>query len=360
MLNELGGNQMRKHVAVLILFTVLVSMLLSACGPAVVEGYTVGMVTDAGGIDDKSFNYNSWLGVEKAVDELGVEGSYLESTGPTDYAPNITQFLNQETDLIVTVGWMLAEDTATFAAENPDSNFAIVDIAYDPPIPNVRNIAFNTDEAAVLAGYVAAAASKTGKVGTFGGVNIPTVSIFMVAFESGVKLYNEKHGANVEVLGWDTAANTGVFVGNFDSTDDGRRVGEELLGEGADVIMAVAGPVGQGTAQAILEHGDAWFIGVDDDWRVTTPQYKDIVLCSVLKKLNNAVFDTVKMASASDFESFAGDTYIGTLANDGVGITEVAEGAVSDDILEEVESIGKDVEDGKVNTGWADYLESLE
>ena len=352
---------MRKQLSILIVISVLLSALLSACGGGdVVEGYTVGMVTDAGGIDDASFNATSWVGVEMAVDDLGVAGSYLESTGPTDYAPNITQYLNQDTDLIVTVGWMLADDTATFAAENPDTNFAIEDFAYDPPIPNVRNLVFNTDEAAVLAGYVAAAASKTGKVAAFGGINIPTVSIFMVAFESGVNLYNAEYGTSVEVLGWDTAANTGVFVGNFDSTDDGRRVGEELLGEGADVIMAVAGPVGLGTAQAILEHGDAWFVGVDTDWRMSAPEYKDIILCSVLKKLENAVFDSVEKAASPDFEGYGGEVWVGTLANDGVGITEVADGAVSDHVIKEVESIGKDVQGGNVNTGWADYLSSLE
>ena len=351
---------MRKNLSVLIVLAVLVTLLLNACGPAVVEGYSVGMVTDAGGIDDASFNATSWVGVEMAVDDLGVAGSYLESTGPTDYAPNITQYLNQDTDLIVTVGWMLADDTATFAVENPDTNFAIVDFMYDPAIPNVRNLVFNTDEAAVLAGYVAAAASKTGKVATFGGINIPTVSIFMVAFESGVELYNEKNGTNVEVLGWDSAANTGVFTGNFDSTDDGRRIGEEMLAEGADVIMAVAGPVGLGTAQAILEHGDAWFIGVDTDWRMSASEYTDIILCSVLKKLDNAVFDSVQKAASPDFDGYGGEVWVGTLANDGVGLTTVAEGAVSDDVLKEIESIGKDVEKGDVNTGWADYLGSLE
>ncbi|MDF1513143.1 MAG: BMP family ABC transporter substrate-binding protein [Anaerolineae bacterium] len=351
---------MRKNVSFLLVLGLLLSTLLSACSPAVVEGYKVGMVTDQGGIDDASFNATSWVGVEMAEEELGVDGSYLESTGPTDYAPNITQYLNQDADLIVTVGWMLADDTATFAAENPDTNFAIVDFAYDPPIPNVRNLVFNTDEAAVLAGYVAAAASKTGKVATFGGVNIPTVSIFMVAFESGVELYNEKYGTSVEVLGWDTAANTGVFVGNFDSTDDGRRVAEEFLGEGADVIMAVAGPVGLGTAQAILEHGDAWFIGVDTDWRLSAPEYKDIILCSVLKKLENAVFDSIEKAASPDFEGYDGEVWVGTLENDGVGLTSVAEGAVPDQVLEDIEQIGKDVKAGDVNTGWTDYLSSLE
>ncbi|TFG72847.1 MAG: BMP family ABC transporter substrate-binding protein [Anaerolineales bacterium] len=351
---------MRKQLSFLVVLTVLLSALLSACGPAVVEGYTVGMVTDSGGINDQSFNATSWKGVAMAIDELGVEGSYLESQQQTDYATNITQFVNQGSNIIITVGYLLADDTATFATENPDIDFAIVDFAYDPPIDNIRGLIFNTDEAAILAGYAAAAASKTGKVATFGGINITPVTIFMVAFEQGVKLYNEKYGTSVEVLGWDTAANTGVFVGNFESSDDGRRVGEELLGEGADVIMAVAGPVGVGTAQAVKEHGNAWFIGVDTDWTVSAPEFTDVILTSVLKNMDIAIRDTIKQASSPDFKGFGGELYIGTLANDGVGLSAIAEGAVSDQVLKEIENIGKDVQGGKVDTGWLGYLDSLE
>lgn len=347
---------MRKQLSLLIVLTVLLGSLLSACGPAIVEGYKVGMVTDMGGIDDQSFNATSWKGVEMAVDELGVEGSYLESQQQTDYAPNITQLVNQGTNLIVTVGYLLADDTATFAVENPDINFAIVDFAYDPPIDNVRGLIFNTDEAAVLAGYVAAAASKTGKVATFGGINIPPVTIFMVAFENGVKLYNAEHGASVQLIGWDTASNNGVFVGNFESTDDGRRVGEELLAEGADVIMAVAGPVGVGTAQAIKEHGNAWFIGVDTDWTVSAPEYTEVILTSVLKNMDLAIFETVQMTGAPNFKGLGGETYVGTLENGGVGLSGVADGAVSDAVLKELDTIGKDVIKGNVDTGWAKYL----
>jgi basic membrane protein A len=124
--------------------------------------------------------------------------------------------------------------------------------------------------------------------------------------------------------------------------------------------MPVAGPVGLGTAQAILEHGDAWLVGVDTDWRMSAPEYKDIILCSVLKKLENAVFDSIEQAASSDFEGFGGEVWVGTLENNGVGLTEIAEGAVSDDVLEELESIGNDISAAKVNTGWADYLDSLE
>jgi basic membrane protein A and related proteins len=351
---------MRKVISMMLASLLLVSMVLTACGGAADRGdFKVGMITDLGGVDDQSFNATSWAGIEMAEEELGVQGDFLESQQQTDYAPNITQFINQGYDLIVTVGFLLADDTASFAQENPDVNFAIVDFAYDPPIPNVRGLTFATDEAAFLAGYAAAAASQTGVVATFGGINIPTVSIFMVGFEKGVEYYNQQHGANIRVLGWNTEENTGVFAGNFDSTDDGRRIAEEFMAEGADIIMPVAGPVGLGTAQAVQQAGDAWIIGVDTDWTVSAPTYAEAVFTSVIKKMDIAVFDTIELASSPDFAGFAGDTYVGTLENDGVAIADVAAGTVSDDILSELDDIREGIIDGTVNTGWDDYLAGL-
>ena len=147
----------------------------------------------------------------------------------------------------------------------------------------MRGLSFQTDEAAFLAGYLAAGMTKTGKVGTFGGIKIPTVTIFMKGFEAGVKYYNQQKSANVEVLGWDTAADDGLFTGNFNSTDDGRKFAESLMQEGADIIMPVAGPVGLGSAAVCKETGNCMIIGVDADWYETAPEYKEVVLTSVLK-----------------------------------------------------------------------------
>lgn len=353
---------MRKRLSIALVMVLVLGLVLSACDllpQADRSDFQVGMVTDVGGIDDRSFNATAWLGVEQAEEDLGVQGDYLESTQQTDYAPNLTQFINQGAELIVTVGFLLADDTAAFAQENPDINFAIVDFAYDPPIDNVRGLTFATDEAAFLAGYAAAASTQTGVVATFGGINIPTVSIFMVGFESGVAYYNEQNSADVQVLGWNTAANTGVFVGNFDSTDDGRRVAEEFLSEGADIIMPVAGPVGLGSAEAVLQAADAWLIGVDTDWTVSAPEYADIVLTSVLKNMDVAVFDTIELASDSDFDGFGGETYLGTLANDGVGLADVKEGVISSDVQNELDDIRKAIIDGDIDTGWAAYISGL-
>ena len=125
-------------------------------------------------------------------------------------------------------------------------------------------LTFATDQAAFLAGYLAAGMTETGTVGTFGGLEIPTVTIFMEAYAQGVAHYNEVHGTDVQVLGVD------FFVGNFESTDDGRRAGESLMDEGADIIMPVAGPVGLGTAAVVQERGGK-LIGVDTDWTVSAP-----------------------------------------------------------------------------------------
>ncbi|RME36310.1 MAG: BMP family ABC transporter substrate-binding protein, partial [Thermoflexia bacterium] len=201
---------MRKWILPLTTLFLLLT-LVAACGPKPTpeKKFRVGMITDVGGIDDKSFNATSWQGMELAKQELGVEVAYLESQQQADYAANITQFIDQGYDMIITVGFLLGDDTKKFAEQNPNVKFAIVDFAYDPPIPNVLGLTFATDEAAFLAGYLAAGMTKTGKVGTFGGIKIPPVTIFMVGFESGVKYYNQKHGTNVQVLGWDTAKDEG-------------------------------------------------------------------------------------------------------------------------------------------------------
>lgn len=342
---------------------IVASLILSACGGGAAGGdaVKVGQVTDLGGIDDKSFNANAYAGVEKAVAELGVEGKYLESTQQADYNKNIQQFLDEDTDLIVTVGFLLGVDTATAAKANPDTNFAIVDYAYpdcfgDPSeegktcgstteLPNVLGLTFQIDEAGFLAGYAAAASTKTGKVATFGGINIPPVVSFMVGYEKGVQYYNEQKGAEVEVLGWSTEANDGSFTGNFDSLDDGRSFAESFVQEGADIIMPVAGPVGLGSAAYCQESGSCMIVGVDVDWTVSAAEYKDVILTSVLKNINVAVYDAIKLQVDGTFK---GGVYVGTVANGGVGLAPVA--GATDELNAELDAIKQGIIDGSIVT----------
>lgn len=355
---------MSKKLSLLLAIVMIASMLLTACQPAAETSTPeqpgqpaeatqpaaeskgkVCQVTDTGGIDDKSFNATAWAGAERAQSELGMEAKYLESQQQTDYEKNINAFIEEGCSVIVTVGFLLGDATKAAAEANPEQKFAIVDFAYDPAIENVLGLTFATDQAGFLAGYLAAGTTKTGKVGTFGGLNIPTVTIFMDGFYYGVQYYNEQNGTDVQVLGWDPAApDQGLFTGNFESTDDGRTMGQTLLGEGADVIMPVAGPVGLGTAEAVKAAGNAWIVGVDTDWTVSAEAYKDIVLTSVAKKMDVAVFEAAKAASD---DSFKGGIYTGTLENDGVGLATIA-ASVPADMKTKLDEIQAGIIDGSI------------
>jgi basic membrane protein A and related proteins len=303
--------------------------------PVDAADYRACLVTDQGGVDDRSFNQTAFEGLERAQSELGVEIAVLESQSETDFEPNIEAFLGQDCDLIVTVGFLLGDVTEAAAQANPDQNFAIVDYAYDEDYDNLRELLFATDEAAFLAGYVAAGVTETGAVGTYGGINIPTVSIFMDGYLAGVNYYNEENGTDVEVIGWD--GEDGSFTGNFESQDDGRNVTDSQLEAGADIIMPVAGPVGLGTAAALQDFGSGKMIWVDTDGFESVPQFSDLILTSVMKNMDVAVFDTVE-AGVND--AFEGGLYLGTLENEGVDI------APFHDFEDEVPQEVKDALDG--------------
>jgi basic membrane protein A len=286
-------------------------------------------VSDTGGIDDKSFNETAWNGALAAQDQLeGVTVEFLESQAATDFRPNIDSFINKGCDVIITVGFLLEADTAAAARDNPDQRFAIIDAApnafswadvdgnFDPAwYVNVRPITFATDEAAFLAGYMAAGLSTTGIVGTFGGLNIPTVTIFMDGFLKGVNHHNSVKGTSVAVLGWDGAE--GLFTNNFESLDDGRTFAQNLVDEGADIILPVAGPVGLGSAALCQETGACVMIGVDADQTLTAPEYTSVWATSVMKLMDVAVFNTINNVLVL---GDVGNAFVGTLANQGVGL----------------------------------------
>jgi basic membrane protein A len=327
-------------------FLLVAALLVAACAQAPGADFSACQVTDTGGIDDRSFNATAWKGVQDAMDELGIEGKFLESQQQTDYATNINAFLEENCDLIVTVGFLIGADTQAAAEANPEAKFTIVDFAYDPTIPNVLGQVFSTDQAAFLAGYAAAATTQTGKVGTFGGIQIPSVTVFMDGFALGVDYYNQQKGTNVEVLGWDPATQTGLFTGNFESTDDGRLMGETLMDEGADIIMPVAGPVGLGTAAAAQERGGVWIVGVDNDWSVVNSDYADIILTSVLKNMDVTTKAAIQQALDG---TFAGGVTVGTLENGGVGLASLASVAPAG-LQAELDQVKADIIAGNLQT----------
>ncbi|MHC1785214.1 MAG: BMP family protein [Anaerolineaceae bacterium] len=305
-------------------------------------------VTDTGGIDDKSFNATAWKGVQDAMDQLGVEGKYLESKEVADFEKNLNAFVEEKCDVIISVGFLLGDATKAAAEANPDMNFSIVDYGYDPIIPNVVGQVFTTDEAAFMAGYLAAGMTKTGKVGTFGGLPIPTVTIFMEGFAKGVSYYNAQKGTTVAVLGYDLAnPDKGLFTNSFDDQNAGKEMGVSLMDEGADIIMPVAGPVGLGTAAAIKERGNGMLIGVDSDWFLTAPTYADITLTSVLKKMDVTTFNVIKSVQDGTFE---GGFTTGDLKNTGVDLAPFHDfdSKISAEMKAELETVRAGILDGTI------------
>ncbi|MCK5053663.1 MAG: BMP family ABC transporter substrate-binding protein [Anaerolineales bacterium] len=342
-------NMQKKLIAVLSLL-IIAAFVLVACAPAAPEEPAIKacQVTDTGGIDDKSFNATAWKGVEDAMAEFDVEGKFLESQQQTDYEKNLNAFIEEGCDLIIPVGFLLADATAAAAPANPDIFFSIVDVGW-LEAPNLQGQAFQTDEAAFLAGYLAAGVSETGKLGAFGGLQIPTVTIFMDGFALGAAHYNSVHGTSVEVLGWDIATQTGLFTNNFESLEDGRLMAEQLMDEGVDIIMPVAGPVGLGTAAAAQERGGVYIVGVDNDWAVVNSAYADITLTSVMKFMDVTTYNAIKSVVEGNFEA---GLIMGTLENGGVGLADYHElaGMVSADLQAEVDGLAAQIIAGEIAT----------
>ncbi|MDR0366415.1 MAG: BMP family ABC transporter substrate-binding protein [Bifidobacteriaceae bacterium] len=303
------------------------------------------MVSDAGGFDDKSFNQSSYEGLEKAEKDLGIKKEQLESKDNNDFGPNLDSMMAAGCKITVTVGFNLADATKETAEANTDAKFTIVDDA-SIELPNVKPIVYATQEATFLAGYLAAGYSKTGKVGTFGGMAIPSVTIFMDGFADGVAKYNEDNGTNVEVIGWDKAAQNGQFSGDFDDQAKGKELTNTMISQGADVIMPVAGPVGLGAAAAAKDAGNVVLVWVDADGYETT-EYGDLMLTSAMKLMGEAVFEVIK--SVKD-DKFTSDPYVGTLENGGVALAPLHdfESKVPADLVKAVDDLKAKVISGEI------------
>jgi basic membrane protein A len=348
---------MKKWMLPTMTILIVLSMVVAACGPAAPTEpeepteeckLKVGMVSDVGGIDDASFNQNTWEGLVMAEEELGVCAQFIESQAQADYEKNITEFAEQDYDLIITVGYLLGDATAKMAAEYPDIEFGIVDYAYDPGIPNVVGIVFATDGAAFLTGYLGSYWADTQdpedpQLGYVAGMQIPTVEIFVAGHEAAVAYYNEQHDASVQIKG--------TYVGDFEAPDEGKIQGLSLIDEGADVIYGIGGKTGNGGITAAKERG-VWAVGVDVDQYFTLPNEKDILITSTIKRLDNAVFGVVESVLNDTFAG--GGVYVGTLENGGVDMAPFHdfEGEIPDEIVQELETIRAGLIDGSIDTGW--------
>jgi basic membrane protein A len=320
------------------------------------------MVTDTGGINDRSFNASSWAGMQAAQSaNSNVSVKYLQSTQPGDYVKNIDTFLGEKCGIIVTVGFLMGSATEAAAKANPTQKFAIVDCSYASGCitgtkePNIDQLVFNTVQDGFLGGYLAAGMSKTGKVATFGGIEIPTVTIYMDGYWDGVQYYNQKHGTHVQVLGWNEQTQKGSFTGDFTNQTKGQTLTQTFISEGADIIFPVAGNVGLGAAKAVQDANSAaggdkvnleW---VDVDGCVSATQYCKYFITSVEKGIVAAVKTSVLAAAGG---TFTGGTYVGTLANGGAVLAPFHDfaGKVPAALQSELSQVSQGIQNGSIQT----------
>lgn len=316
-------------------------------GTAEAVDYKACIVSDAGGWDDRSFNESAYNGLQAAKENIGVDTGTAESASDADFQPNVDAMVADGCDVTIGVGFSLEAAIRSAATDNPDLQFALVDSTFESELENGRPLVFNTAEAAYLAGYVAAGMTETGTVATFGGIQIPSVSIFMDGFADGVDKYNEDKGTDVQLLGWDKEAQTGAFTNTFEDQALGKQQAQQFIDQGADIIMPVAGPVGLGAASAAQEDGNTLIIGVDSDWYESAPDYSSIILTSVMKEIAASVEDTI---SAGVNEEFSNEPYIGTLENGGVSLAPFHDfdGEVSDELKGEVDALIEQIKSGEL------------
>ena len=358
---------MKKACSAMMLGAALV-LVLTSCGTPPTQrptrnleedkDFTACMLSDEGGFDDHSFNESGKKGLDRAGKELGVKTIAVQSESSADYATNIYALIQQNCKLVIGVGFNIAADLTESAKANPDIQFALIDASFigadgkPATLPNTKPLLFKTAEAAYLAGYAAAGTSRTGVVGTYGGKPLPTVQIFMDGFARGVSRYNEDTGASVQVRGWDTATGKGgSFVGNFSDAAKGQAITEQFISQGADIVMPVAGPVGQGTLSTVKQRNAAGgansVIWVDSDGYTSTGD-GSIIMTSVVKEIGNSVFDTVKDASEGRFSA---DPYIGTLKNQGVTVAPFHDfdSSVPESVKARIEELRTQISDGTLD-----------
>lgn len=295
--------------------------------PAATSSFKACEVTDTGGINDRSFNASAYAGLKVAAAAIpGLTFGYLGSTSTSDYTPNLNTFIGEKCGIIVTVGFDMADATQAAAKKNPTQKFTIVDFTYSPTLKNVLGLFYETNQDAFQGGYLAAAMSKTGIVGTFGGQNIPPVTIYMDGFVAGVRYFDKLNHGHVTVLGWVPTANrpagslagNGVFTNDFTNQALGKTDTQTLIAQGADIIFPVAGAVGLGAAAAVKAAGAGHYMEwVDTDGCVSAPQYCPLFLTSVTKGIAASVSSAVEQAAKGTFK---GGNYTGDLANNGVSL----------------------------------------
>ena len=290
----------------------------------------IGLVTDVGGVNDQSFNQSAWTGLQNAEKELGVTVNYLESKTDADYNANIESFIDEDYDLIICVGYMLADATRTAAEANPDVNFAIIDDNTNADLDNVTCITFKAEQSSYLVGYVAGLTTEKNNVGIVLGMASETMHGFGYGYVAGVL------DANPDCKVQQINANT------FSDSAVGKTSANTMITNGADIIFQAAGATGIGVIEACNEAGDGIYaIGVDQDQAYLAP---DSVLTSAMKSVDVSVYDTVENLVNGTLE---GGNVVYDLASNGVNIAPTQD-LLTDDVIAAVEDVKAKIISGEI------------
>ena len=320
---------MRKKVMAAVLTAAMVASVsaMPQMVAAADDEFKIGLITDVGGVNDGSFNQSAWEGLEKAGEELGVEVNYLESATDADYQPNMETFVDEDYDLIISVGYMLADATREAAEANPDTNFAIIDDS-SIDLPNVTSLMFKAEQASYLVGYVAGLTTKTNNIGFVVGMTNETMNQFGYGYCAGAI------DANPDITVQQFNANS------FADSATGKTMANTAITNGADIVFQAAGATGLGVIEACQEAG-VYAIGVDSDQSSIAPK---TVLTSAMKRVDNAVYDAVQELIDDKLE---GGVQTFDLAAGGVDIAP-SQDLISDDVIKAVDEVKEKIISGDV------------
>jgi basic membrane protein A len=305
--------------------------------PAAGKRLRVGLVTDVGKVDDKSFNQSAWEGVQRVQRELGAEVKFLETTDPKDYGKNIDQFAQDGYDVIVTVGFAIGQSTQEAAQKYKNIKFIGVDQFQEKPLDNLAGLVFDEDKAGYLAGALAGLLTKTGTIGAVLGTDlVPPVVKFGKGYEAGAKAAKP----DIKVL---MAFHPGGLARGFSDPDWGKATTTQMIQQQADVIFGAGGNTGNGALLGALER-NVLAIGVDTDQWETLPQVRPVLVSSAMKLITPGVFDLVK--------SIADGTYKGGNQTGQVGLAPFHDNdaKVPADVKQRLQEIDAGLKSGAIRT----------
>lgn len=310
-------------------------------------------------LPDSGFESAIHDGLTNAATDLGVTVRTTLSTSDESDRPTVRSLVDQDCSVIVAQAFKQGP-IVEIAQKHPDQKFVLIDPFEPPQLPNILGVSFQVGEGAFLAGYLAAGTTKTGVVGTFGGVPVPTVFPFMDGFAAGIFKYNQDNDTDVELVGWNPGPGTGSFIsqtdfGAFQDIDGGHRLGAKLIRRGADIIFPVAGQAGLGTGDAAREAGGVLLIGVDFDQFFEAPQFADLWLTSVRKRYDIAVKNVVRLVVDGTF--VGGKAYEAGVGDGSVDLAPFhdLDDEVSPELKTRLAELSAGIADGSISIDPRDY-----